>query len=88
MAGTLSPDATGSYSPIGSYNGQTAWKHDTANFWIWYDTVAPGYYLSEELGAKVGIGDSYWFADAPPPGHLGVYMPGGIATGTATVSSQ
>jgi hypothetical protein len=80
VAGTLSPNAVGTYIGTGTYGGKPYYKLSTT-FNIWFDTASGYYIISVVLGTR---GTAYWEAGSDEPD--GAYTPGGTATGTATVT--
>lgn len=83
MAGTLDPDATGDYALHGSLENTDTFKLAGQEWYLWYDTETPGQWtISTAVEAQ---GAAYWTRDNDEP--VGIYMPGGTATGSATVAA-
>lgn len=80
VTGTLSPDVTGTYNPVGGYNGKNYYKLSTGDWYLWWDGVDT-WTISTVLGTE---GAAYW--TRVDPAIEGVYSPGGTATGDATVA--
>lgn len=80
VTGTLSPDATGSYTEFGDFNGKRFYRHSTGGFFIWWDGVDT-WAISVLLGVE---GAAYW--DRVDPAVTGAYVAQGTATGIPTVA--
>lgn len=81
ITGPLTPDATGSYTCFGSYNGFPYWFQN--GYYIWSDLITtPFWLISAALGDP---GPASWTRDDPSP--TGSYEPQDAAIGTATASS-
>jgi len=80
VTGTLSPDVTGTYSPIGKYNGKPYYEIAATGWLIWWDGSA-NWKISTVPGTE---GADFWTRN--DPAIEGVYTPGGTATGDATVA--
>lgn len=87
VTGTLSPDATGTYTEAGTYNSQPYWTLGGFHH-VWYD----GY--NWRLTYNGGAGSSYEYGwTGPAAGVAGSYAPDssgalGTPTGTAGVSTS
>lgn len=77
VTGSLNPDATGNYAPVGMKNGQTMYSNGT--YFIYYDGV-----LNYILSATTGIQTNYWLSDTAS--ITGTYSAQGTCTGEATVA--
>lgn len=80
VTGTLSPDATGSFTTQGWYNGKGYSVRADDGYYIWWDGTDT-WTISTVLGT---VGTDYW--TRTDPNINGVYSPGGTATGDATVA--
>jgi len=80
VAGTLNPDATGTYVGTGTWDYKPYYTIGS-NYFIWWDMIGSGWIISVLLGTK---GSAYWSAVQPEVN--GVYSPLGTATGDATVT--
>jgi len=80
VTGTLSPDVTGTYNPIGLYNGEASYEIEATGWYIWWDGIDT-WHISTLRGT---VGTNYWSLTAP--GIEGVYTPTLPATGDATVA--
>jgi len=76
----LSPDVTGTYNPIGSYNDKPSYEIVGTGWYIWWDGVDT-WNISTLRGTQ---GTAYWTHALP--GIEGAYTAGGTATGEATVT--
>ena len=82
VSGTLSPDATGTYTAAGMYNGSPyyvlgVWK-------VWYSAAGTRWYLSQALGNTGSPGA--WYTAFGVVVIASSYAPRDGATGTATVA--
>lgn len=80
MTGTLVPDVTGTYNPIGSYNDKPSYEIVATGWFIWWDGI-DSWKISTVRGTE---GADFWTRN--DPAIEGVYTPGGTATGDATVT--
>jgi len=80
VTGTLSPDVTGTYNPIGPWESKPSYEIVGTGWFIWWNGDAD-WYISSERGSP---GVANWKRN--DPAIAGVYAPGGTATGDATVS--
>jgi len=79
VTGTLSPDATGTYSENGTYNGQPAYERADGAYWIWF---LPGDFWLITIGK--GNANQGWYTSPPITGSYTAFGIG--VTGTATVA--
>lgn len=86
VSGTLDPDAADDYLPVGSYNGQPAWKAATKNWWVWYVPDYTTYVLTTVLAGGLEASDPFWFCQNTETAPIGTYIPNSPATGTATTA--
>ena len=82
VTGTLSPDATGLYDTTGSLNDHGYGQRQTNPWFIWYNSAADIWVISENLGSPM---PAYWIRPAAD-GIEGQYTPQASASGTATVT--
>jgi len=75
------PDVTGTYTEGDPYAGYPTYKHDTLDWWIWFDATFDGYALSNEIGNGMDEGKAYWYCQSAPPDPNGDYAPRGTAVG-------
>lgn len=80
MTGTLDPDVTGDYEPIGPYNGKPSYELAGGGWFLWWD-LAGVWGITDEIG--VGFG-AWWIRI--DPAIEGEYAAQGTATGVATVT--
>lgn len=80
VTGTLSPDATGSFTTSGTHNGDGYSKRADSGYHIWWNGTDK-WIISVVLGTT---GTDYW--ERTDPNIIGVYSPVGGATGDATVA--
>jgi hypothetical protein len=94
VSGMLSPDATGSYSQNGTYNGSPAFERVGGGWWLRYDMAMAGsYYWRICQGTSVTTATPRWNGPTvttypgvrPDPGS---YTPVSGATGIATVTAS
>ncbi len=78
VTGTLSPDATGTYSPNGTYEGSNAYERADGAYWIFWDTDS--WWISDAKGSAVNA----WYNNSSSITSL--YSAGGTYDGTATAS--
>lgn len=78
--GTLNPDATGTFTEYGDYEGKRYYRHSTGGFFLWWDGVDT-WNISILLGV---VGAGYW--DRTNPSVLGLYAFQGTATGAPTIA--
>lgn len=71
---------TGTYNPIGAYNGKDSYEIVATGWFIWWDGIN-SWKVSTVRGTE---GTDYWTRMSPD--IEGPYTPGGTATGTATVA--
>lgn len=76
----MNPDATGNYTEIAKYNGKASYVLAGGGWYIWWDGVDT-WNISTVQGTQ---GTNYW--TRTDPAMVGVYSPGGSATGDATVA--
>jgi len=76
----LSPDATGTYNPIGPWNSRPSYKHSTNDFYIWWD----GFDTWLITVARGDTASGKWSLVSPD--IEGVYTPTVPYTGDATVA--
>ncbi|MFA6006095.1 MAG: fibronectin type III domain-containing protein [Patescibacteria group bacterium] len=56
VAGATAPAAcNGDYTAAGTYNGQTYYKHDTANYWLEWSTGATAWLLVDTHGVSIPL---------------------------------
>lgn len=77
VMGTLSPDATGSYTVAGVYGGYPYWTNGT--YFIWYWSAVSGWVITSDLGS----GSDRWQSNIYLEND---YVPVAGCIGTATVS--
>ena len=80
VSGTLSPDATGTYSQNGSYNNAPFYTN-TNYFTLFY---TGSYWIISNSGINP---TNYWSLASASTNPTGSYTPGGSFTGTATVAT-
>jgi len=80
VTGTLSPDVTGQYDPVGPYNDKPSYEIVATGWFIWWDGIN-SWKISTVRGTE---GANFW--TRANPAIEGVYTPGGTATGDATVA--
>jgi len=80
VTGTLNPDVTGEYSPIGTYNGKPSYELAGNGWFLWWNGVAT-WFISSALGFS---GEDWW--ERVDPNIEGLYTNEGTATGDATVT--
>ena len=80
VTGTLSPDATGSFTTVGTYNGDGYSRRADSGYYIWWNGTDK-WIMSVVLGT---VGTAYW--ERTDPNIIGVYSPAGTATGDATIA--
>lgn len=80
VTGTLVPDVTGTYDPLGVYNLKPTYEIQATGWFIWWDGV-DSWKISTVVGTE---GTDYWTRNNA--NIVGVYTPGGTATGDATVA--
>ena len=94
VSGMLSPDATGSYSQNGTYNGSPAFERVGGGWWLRYDMAMAGsYYWRICQGTSVTTATPRWNGPIvttypgvrPDPGS---YTPVSGASGIATVAAS
>lgn len=91
--GTLSPDATGVYLQVGTYNSSPLYQRVGGGYWLRYDISMPGMYTWRICaGATIATAGPLWtgptvttFPGVQPDAGPYTSLPG--ATGTATVSA-
>lgn len=84
VTGTLSPDATGTYNLVGSYNGSALYAKSNASYFIWHGgELNDGWFIGapNELFAMATV----WIRISTTP--IGAYTPDGANTGTATAAA-
>ncbi len=85
VSGDPAPDSTGTYNRSGTYNDSPAWKHESAEWYIWLEPGKFVHYLTTQLGGPTGPEDNFWTggnADSP----MGIYEPKGAAAGNPVVA--
>lgn len=82
LSGTLSPDATGLYTPSGIYN-QQIYLYNAAGYYLWYDMIDDLWTISTALGSFT---PGYWTGGSSPI-ISGQYSPSGY-TGIGTLEGQ
>ncbi len=80
VTGELTPDATGTYLPIGPWNDKPAYELASNGWYIWWDGV-DAWMITATLGVVAG---PIW--DRTDPNIVGNYVPLGGAVGIATVT--
>jgi hypothetical protein len=80
LTGTLSPDASGTYTLKYIYNSQPTFALSTTWF-LWWDPADQTWYISEIRGT---VGARGWYNESTQT--LGTYEPYGTATGTAQLT--
>lgn len=82
VTGSISPDATGTYTAKGTFGTIPYYQRGTDNYFIWWVGAGNNYYLSTELGVTTVS----WIKDPSTsyPGNYTVNVGG--TTGTATVA--
>jgi hypothetical protein len=86
VSGSLTPDATGTYTLRGFYYGQPFYQQASNTYFVWYTTYSGGYWI---ITAGIGnAGALRWstIAAGTPQDLLNTYDPYSGASGTATVS--
>lgn len=83
VSGAITPDATGDYFETGTFEGQPYYKHETAEWYIWWWSEYETWAISAVLGEKVLL-DAWYRID---PAIAGAYDPAGSHEGTATVTA-
>ena len=80
VSGTLSPDVTGTYNPVGTYNLKPSYEIVATDWFIWWDGI-DSWIISTVRGTE---GTNFW--TRTDPAIEGVYSPTLPATGDATVA--
>lgn len=80
ISGTIIPDSTGDYDVLGHYEDRPWSKHQTENFYIWWDGI-DSWIISTVLGTT---GDDYH--KRTDINVNSIYSPEGIATGDAIIA--
>jgi len=76
----LSPDVTGTYNPVGRYNGKPYYELAGNGYQIWWDGIDRW-----KISAALGEAETeYW--TSPTTAIEGIYTPTAPATGDATVA--
>ncbi len=85
VAGTLSPNAVGSFQAAGTYSGYPLYVLAGAPaYFCFYNTTLSSYIVSPTL--TTGTPAAYFVPASPQTTVTGSYVHGGTATGTATVT--
>lgn len=83
VSGTLTPDATGTYSEAGTYNGATYFQNGSWYLYLVNPGIGEAWYISTQLEDLPA--EPWWVSDQED--ILGTYHPAGTeAIGTATVT--
>jgi hypothetical protein len=82
VAGSLTPDATGTYILTGNYAAHPYW-FNTKGYYLWWDVIDDFWTISTALGSFT---PGYWYAQGSPT-ITGNYTPN-TYTGTPVVTSQ
>ena len=81
VSGILDPDSTGTYLPIGLFAGKPSYEREDGAWHLWWAIPVGQWIISMDLGMAEGF---LWYREDPD--IEGLYLPGGTATGEATVS--
>jgi hypothetical protein len=82
VTGTLNPDATGTYTAAGTYNGRAYYRRGSDNWYLYWFASISNWFISPTL--PYVSGDAWYASRQTIPG---TFTPGGAATGTATVAN-
>lgn len=86
VTGALTPDATGTYTPAGSFNGYPLWLLEGAPaYFLYYHTTLTTYVISADLTTDPIT--SAWALNPFSTDPNGVYLPA-TYTGAATVTNN
>lgn len=78
VTGTLTPNVTGTYIPIGMYGVHPCWKLDSGNWWIWFNVSSGWWWITSELGTLTTY---RWYRN----GYVnGAFTASGSSNGLAT----
>jgi len=80
VTGELSPDVTGTYNPIGTYNSKPSYEIVATGWFIWWDGI-DSWKISTLRGTE---GTNFW--TRTDPAIVGQYDPTLPATGNAVVA--
>jgi hypothetical protein len=87
VTGALTPDATGTYTPAGNFNGYPLWLLEGAPaYFCYYDPTYTTYLISEDLSTDPVTNG--WVLNPFSTDPNGVYLAGGTYVGAATVTNN